>query len=377
MSSKSIIIPVDNTSNDKILSIISNLPNSIKKPACYAMVLARITSFFNKSEESLKYLPETSYFTNDYNTPNTYKHSKSMSISSIIYGRYSNLYTATAIPFQKTDKKDFKKYIFDSRDLTFKNGMFTYPKIIYNNDINIRISNQNDVFINNTLYENCSDEQRKEALDMIYICQSVQHAQTHYFGTYGYNLLMSSKVDTSSPLLSLIMSYGKDLRDESEGFAFPALFLYNTLSLTQENVIRTLEFMSSSNHILFQNLLEHDILQLETTISIYKIFKEVVLCNLSLNDIQQISEKCNLDNDQVKYFIVNMMFFMTFFHAWTHQILENSEQDYYITSGQLNQYSYGINTQKDTNNSLIKELRDNIEKKYPGFGKYVINIHQM
>lgn len=371
--SKSILIPVD---DNKIISYLSNVPNILKKPLSYGTILS-ITSFFTKIPESLlKYLPQTSYFSNDYTLTDQFKHSKLIPLYSIIDGRYKNLYTSIAIPFEKKHLKDFKKFILDSQDLTCVDGVFTYPKKIFNEDIDIRILNQNNIYINNILYENCSDEQRKEALDMVYVCQRVQHTQVHYFGTFGYNLLMSSNINNHSPLLKLILSYGKDIRNLTEGFTFPGLFIYNTIGVTNENVIRTLDYMPTRNDILFQNLLENKTLQLQSTIDIYKIFINVISHHITKDDINQISEKCNLDHQQVHNFLINVIFFMSFFHTWTHKTLENSDQDHYITTGSLNQYNYGIITQHQTDNSIIKELRDQIEKMYPGLGKYVMNIHK-
>lgn len=89
-----------------------------------------------------------------------------------------------------------------------------------------------------------------------------------------------------------------------------------------------------------------------------------------------LTSKLQLTKGQAESFVVNMIFLTTFYHSWTHHIVGNSNQDYFIINANLNQLNYALVTQGKNDNTIIKTLRDRIDNQYPGYGRYVVDIHK-
>lgn len=162
---------------------------------------------------------------NDFTLTDPIKHAKAMSFLDFFQGRITNLYTAIALPVTRDlDARKFKQYILDSQDFVSENGTYKLHKTLFNCNVDICVRGQ-DVYVDNVLFENCSTEKQQETLNIIYILQQpLQHLINHYLPTYGYNMLRLHNINMSSPVMSLVLDCGNNIRKQTESFGFPEIF---------------------------------------------------------------------------------------------------------------------------------------------------------
>jgi hypothetical protein len=388
-----LIRPKDYSTPNTLIDLLSlkQIPNLIKKGIAGVLGSYRtLTSLYSSKdiEQLIGIIPSIG-LKNDYTSivnENGAKipFSKKISVLSFLRGQYINLYSTIAYPvYRDVSTSNYKKYIINSQDVISKDGKFLIKEILNIHDISVSVVDHHHVYINEIIFEECSFQTIKEAMDIIVTLQQIiQHGGLHILSSCGYDLMKRNNISSDSLIIQTILEYGKDIRDVTEGFALRRTFSFNEtafINLPNEKIMMLLNFVPNFNGALLLDWNDTNLLQVPITRSAYKVFQSVCRKHISSNDIIQLTTKLKdelKDELQAFNFLCNMMFTTSFYHCYTHDIISDCNRDYYVTTALLNQLNYGITSQPQNQNPFLTELKNSINEISNGkLGKWVTNLH--
>lgn len=388
----SLIRPKDYSTPNTIIDFLSlkQIPNIIKKGIAGVLGSYRtLTSLYSSQdiEQLIGIIPSiglkddyTSIVNENKNGPKI-PFSKKISVLSFLRGQYINLYSTIAYPvYRDVSNSNYKKYIINSQDVISKDGKFLIKEILNIHDISVSVVDHQHVYINEIIFEECSFETIKEAMDTIFTLQQIiQHGGLHILSSCGYDLMKKNNISSDSLIIQTILEYGKDIRDVTEGFALRRTFSFNEtafINLPNEKIMMLLNFVPNFNEALLLDWNDTNLLQVPITRSAYKVFQSVCRKYIQTHEIIQLNDKLNMNDTKSFNFLCNMMFTTSFYHCYTHDIASDCNRDYYVTTALLNQLNYGITSQPQNQNPFLTELKDSINEISNGkLGKWVTNLH--
>lgn len=393
-----LIRPKDYSTPNTLIDFLSlkQIPNTVKKAIAGVLGSYRtFTSLYSNKdiEELIGKIPSIGFrddYTSIVDENAKIPFSKKISVLSFLRGQYINLYSTIAYPvYRNVSNSNYKKYIINSQDIISKDGKFLIKEILNIDDISVSVIDHQHVYINDIIFEECSFETIKEAMDIIITLQQIiQHGGLHILSSCGYDLMKRTNISSESLIIQTILEYGKDIRDVTEGFALRRTFSFNEtafINLSNEKLMMLLNFVPNFNGALFLDWNDTNLLQVEITRSAYKVFQNVCRKYIKREDIIQLNDKFKDEypdefgdelNNKSFNFLCNMMFTTSFYHCYTHDIVSDCNQHYYVVTALLNQLNYGIQTQPTNQNLFLTELKDSINEISNGtLGKWVTNLH--
>ena len=365
------------------LQTISN--DSIKRKICYILgCINTIGMFFNRylqsSSLSVSVSPKLRIFDNYTLEKVGNQHvSKYMSIYNFIYGCVINNTSGIYQKVVHPRYNDLSKYIFNCQDfLVDLNGVFINYRLYKNAPI-IKFYN-NQVFVNDTPLLECSEPLlQKVAYQVIITQQHLSHlGYGHQVGVQIYNKIKELGITIKDdPILELVDSFGKELRDVTEGFGKTLLFNVssNSANITPEEINIIIKNLPDPENIIYKKLS----LTLKSSIQVYSIYKKVITKHTSQELIDLLQNKLVKTPDQVVNLLTNFIYCTSYHHNKSHDILKYTTKytkHNYSFSGLLNQVYLAMETQKNPTNIVLQELKIKLNEIKDDEGDFVCNVHQ-
>jgi hypothetical protein len=312
---------------------------------------------------------------------------KTISIIDFLYGFLSTVTTAFYLSKTSplTRKEDMKQFMLESRDLVFRDGKYR-TSLFFADPVSVVVdSAKADVIINGVSYESCTQNQINNAFYQIFVLQQWgAHVGIHLLCTHAYNIFTNSGLEkelSKNEYLKSLYTYLKEIRNVTDGHGHHDLFGLNSENLMS---FREVELYSVANvYPSWYSILDKDLnethLVTENAKTVYNVYKDFTKGFIECSEITAVAEKLKKSKEAAMNFIINSMYFVTYFHNKTHVPLKYVPFENMAVFSGLNQVNLLIekNLQNDFSNkeSILSKIQKEVKMTKTGEEVYVGNVH--